>query len=205
MNNLLRRTPAILSFTRAVRSPTELVFFVSVRTISTTNSCFGKTNFRKFPIPNKRGIFEHHKLPKPFLDVEYKDRIVYIDDMKIRYPGFYFGKKFVYVKEMEPDIIVPVDFENSPLKPYVSYRTEDVYQSEFTPEQLFSATYGKDIITKYRKGEAIPDEYLEYDSKAVEDAKKRALKVNADLFSHTSYFGSLGKIWRYGHSDPKFD
>jgi hypothetical protein len=31
------------------------------------------------------------------------------------------------------------------LKPYVSYKTQDIYQSELTPQKLFDGTIGKDV------------------------------------------------------------
>ena len=176
-----------------------LTSFSSTRSISTSQACFGRRNFRKFPIPNKRGIFEHPKLPKEFMKNEYKDRVVPIDDLRVRYPGVWFGKKFVHVREMEPELIVPPDFEECPLKPYVSYRADEITQSEFTAEQLFSATYGQDIVNKYNSNEPIPESYLEYDEAAAKEAKNRALKTGSDMFSHTSYFGSLDKDWRYNN------
>lgn len=171
----------------------------STRSISNSSILYGRRNFRKFPIPNKRGVWEHHKIPKDFMENEYAERVVAIDDLRIRYPGIYFGKKFVYVREMEPELVVPDNFEDSPLKPYVSYATEDIVQSEFTAQQLFNVTYGREISKKIKNKEEIPKEYLEFDEKAKVEAKNRALKTGADLFSHTSYFGCLNDEWRYGH------
>jgi len=94
------------------------------------------------------------------LDNEYREKIVTMDDMRIRYPGVWFHKKFVYVPEMEPELVVP-DFENCPLKPYVSYRAKEVTQSEFTPEQLFNTTYGREIVKKFNNKESIHESYLE--------------------------------------------
>src|SRR5699024_10129510 len=122
-----------------------------------------------------------------------------IDEARIRWPGVWFGKRFVYVKEMEPELVVPEDFEASPLKPYVSNRAEEISQSEFTAEQLFSVTYGREIARKVTHGDPVPAEFLEFDEAAAQAAKRRALSTGADVFSHTSYFGSLDKDWRYGH------
>lgn len=182
---------------RQILSSPGLTVLTTTRSINTSSVCFGRRNFRKFPIPNKRGIFEHPKMPKEFLANEYKDRVVAIDDLRIRYPGIWFGKKFVYVREMEPELIVPLDFENSSLKPYVSYRAEEINQSEFSADQLFAATYGQEIMKKAKNNEPIPEQFLEYDENATVEAKNRALKTGADLFSHTSYFGCLDKDWRY--------
>ncbi|OTF72852.1 39S ribosomal protein L41, mitochondrial-like protein [Euroglyphus maynei] len=160
------------------------------RMINTSSICYGRRNFRKFPIPNKRGIFEHNRLPKELLENEY-DYPVAIDDIKIRYPGVWFGKKFVYVREMEPDIIVPNDLDSCKLKPYVSYRTNEIHQSEFTAEDLFNSTYGAEIISKHQEKETIPKSWIDYDEQSIIDAKNNALKTGADLFNHNSYFGNL--------------
>lgn len=163
--------------------------YIAFRAISTSKACNGRRNFRKFPIPNKRGIFEHRKLPKELLEDEYS-HVTAIDDLKIRYPGVWFQKKFEYVREMEPDLIVP-DFEHCSLKPYVSHKAEEIFQSPFTSQYLFNVTYGKDIFDKFQKNEPIPESLLEYDEKAAADAKNNALKTGSDLFDHRSYFGSF--------------
>ena len=185
---------------RNLLNPIVPLLTSSTRSISTSDVDFGRRNFRKFPIPNKRGIFEHAKLPKPFLEEEYKDQVVVMDDLRIRYPGVWFAKKFVYVREMEPELIVPADFEDCPLKPYVSYRADEITQSEFTTDQLFAATYGQKIKKMKNNNEPIPEGYLDYDENAAKEAKNRALKIGSDVFSHTSYFGSLDEDWRYGHN-----
>ncbi|KAH7641289.1 39s ribosomal protein l41 [Dermatophagoides farinae] len=158
--------------------------------INTSSICNGRRNFRKFPIPNKRGIFEHNKLPKELLEKEY-DFPIAIDDMRIRYPGVWFGRHFEYVPEMEPEIIVPKDLDNCQLKPYVSYRATEIHQSEFTAEDLFNTTYGTEIIRKYQDKQSIPESWTVYDERHVIDAKNKALKTGSDLFTHTSYFGNL--------------
>ncbi|KAF7490479.1 39S ribosomal protein L41 [Sarcoptes scabiei] len=160
------------------------------RSFETTSVIYGKANFRKFPIPNKRGVFEHPRLPKPLLENEF-DYPVAVDEMRIRYPGVWFRKKFQYVREMEPELIVPDDFEQCPLKPYVSYRTDEIEQSEFTVEDLFNATYGKEILECMRNNQKIPESLLSHDPQASQEAKLKAIKIGSDLFSHTSYFGSL--------------
>ena len=160
------------------------------RSINTTSILNGRRNFRKFPIPNKRGLFEHSKLPKELLENEY-DFPVGIDDMKIRYPGIWFGKKFEYVREMEPEIIVPKDLDDCKLKPYVSYKTNEIHQSKFTAEDLFNSTYGSEIINRYPEKQSLPESWFIYDEQAIIDAKNKALKTGSDLFSHTSYFGNL--------------
>ncbi|CAD5121083.1 DgyrCDS9623 [Dimorphilus gyrociliatus] len=59
--------------------------------------------------------------------------------------------KFVHVPEMVPEFVVP-DLTNFKLKPYVSYKVEDVKQSELTEEKLFIATMGRDIVNNVKSG-----------------------------------------------------
>lgn len=161
----------------------------SSRQISTSQICNGRRNFRKFPIPNKRGVFEHPKLPKELLENEYSHPVA-IDDMKIRYPGVWFQKKFAYVREMEPELVV-ADFEHCPLKPYVSHKTADINQSQFTAQKLFNVTYGQEIVGRFQKQQPIPDSLMRFDANAAEEAKNKALKTGTDIFTHVSYFGSF--------------
>lgn len=91
---------------------------------------------------------------------------------------------------MEPDIIV-ANFEDCPLKPYVSYKAEEINQSKFTANQLFNATYGPEIAKKFKNNEPIPKSLLEYDEDAARKAKNDALKTGADLMTHKSYFGRM--------------
>ena len=135
-------------------------------------------------IPNKRGQFEHNKLPKPLLEKEF-DYPVYRDTLLVRYPGFWFGRKLSYVKEMEPELVVPdlTDFE---LKPYVSYRCPDITQTEFTARDLFNATIADTIIEKFKNNETID---VDVDEKEVERARIRAKQTGADLFIDNTDFG----------------
>lgn len=147
-------------------------------------STFGKRNFRKFPVPNERGQWEHDKLPDILLEREY-DYPVQRDSLHIRHPGVWFGRKFYHVPEMEPQLIVP-DLTDFALKPYVSYRTPDITQSEFTARDLFNATYADDIIDKFKNGKEEPMTVTPED---VEQAKIKARQTGADIFIPNSDYG----------------
>ncbi|OWF55219.1 39S ribosomal protein L41-B, mitochondrial-like [Mizuhopecten yessoensis] len=69
-------------------------------------------------------------------------------------------KQYRHIKEMVPEFIVP-DLKGFKLKAYVPWGIDDVKQSEFTPRDLFFATYAKDIKTDFE------DNKLE-----LEDSKK---------------------------------
>lgn len=106
-----------------------------VRQISTTAQVCGKRNFRKFPLYNKRGTrdFKKKQLTDPHPDVP-------IHHYGVRPTGYQVGKSFKVVPEMIPEIVVP-DLTGFKLKPYVSYRVQDIIQPPMTPEELFGAVY----------------------------------------------------------------
>ena len=147
------------------------------RTIHTSLANKSYRNPKKFPIPNKRGQFEHMKLPKELLENEF-DYPIWRDTLYIRYPGVWFGRTFVYVPEMEPQLVVP-DLDNLNLKPYVSYRTPDIFQSEFTARDLFNSTYADEVISRFKNGEEVKIEANEED---IKQAKNKAQQTGADLF-----------------------
>jgi large subunit ribosomal protein L41 len=162
----------------------ESIYSLQKCKIQTTVSLSGKKNFRKFMIPNKRGQFEHNRLPQPLIDKEF-NYPVFRDTLFIRYPGFWFGRKLVYVKEMEPQLIVP-DLEGFQLKPYVSYRSPDVLQTQFTARDLFNATIADSIIEKFKSDQQID---VSVDENDVEMAKIRAKQTGSDLFIENNDFG----------------
>lgn len=111
---------------------------LQVRQISTSVSCLGKKNFRKFLIPNKRGTRnEKAARGKPWG--------LPIDHRGVRPVGVYENDKFVPVPEMVPQLIVP-DLTDCEFKPYVSYRAPKPTTPEFTSQDLFNAIYAQKII-----------------------------------------------------------
>lgn len=128
-------------------------------------------NFEDFKYPNKIGTFEHHKLPKHLLDHEYNYPVCR-DTMGIRWPGYWFKRKFIYVKEMEPELVVP-DLTGFQLKPYVSYQAKEVEEKPFTAKELFDRVYAGRVERGFRV-EATPE--------MIDEARLRALQTGSDLF-----------------------
>lgn len=116
---------------------------LQVRQISTTVSCLGKKNFRKFLIPNKRGT-RHEKANRG------KPGGLPIDHRGVRLTGVVENDKFVVIPEMIPELIVP-DLKDCQFKPYVSYRASEVTQSEFTSQDLFNAIYAQKVLKDFQE------------------------------------------------------
>lgn len=156
-----------------------LINFAGKRHFSLTTPREGKRNFRKFVIANKRGSILHKKRqagPNPELP---------IDKRGVRDVGYYMNGRFMEVKEMVPELIVP-DLNGCDLKPYVSYKAADVTQSEFTAQHLFDAVYSKKIVTDYKKGKLDEDgqalEPSEEEKLQPEEAVARAKRTGSDIF-----------------------
>lgn len=152
------------------------------RCISTSSVLASKKNFRKFYIPPEyRGtkqFREQQKVnPHPEIPVETWGvrETTMIDDH---------GNKYE-VPEMIPELIVP-DLTDFPLKPYVSYRTADFTQSEFTAEDLFNAVYSNKIVEDWNKKQLNEDGTSKNPSEdeqlGPEEAYKRARKTGSDIF-----------------------
>lgn len=150
------------------------------RTLSTSSSLSGKKNFRKFLLYNKRGpiLFKQQQISNPDPDLP-------IDKRGVRDTGYTLSGKYVEVHQKIPELIVP-DLEGFKLKPYVSYKTAEVIQSEFTSRDLFDAIYSKKIIDDYNNGklnadgsskEPSAEEQLTSDS-----AWSNARKTGSDIF-----------------------
>lgn len=138
-------------------------------------------NFMDFKWPNYVTTFEHYKMPDDLLNYEY-NYPVSRDTMGIRYPGYWFKRKFVYVQEMEPELVVP-DLDGFDLKPYVSYRAADVETPPFTAKELFYAVYAPQIKAQFESGKL---ESLELKPEDIDEARAKALKTGSDLFEqHT--------------------
>ncbi|XP_044730301.1 39S ribosomal protein L41, mitochondrial [Chrysoperla carnea] len=151
------------------------------RSISTTCTNYGKRNFRKFLLHNKRGtrIFKESQRLQP-------DPEIPIDKRGVRDVGYIDEHgQFVTIPEMIPQLIVP-DLTDFKLKPYVSYKTADVTQSAFTSEDLFNVVYAPKIKEDFEKNKLNEDgtskepsneELLDADT-----AKLLARKTGSDIF-----------------------
>ena len=130
-------------------------------------------------VPNVKNAHEAAKIPKKAYDWGFYDYPMSRDPLGIRYPGYWFRRKFVYVKEMEPELMVP-DLTGFQLKPYVSYRVQDVTSEPLTAENLFRQTYGNLIIDAYVSGERLE---ITTSKEEIEEARLRHQQTGADLFS----------------------
>lgn len=143
----------------------------------------GQKNFEGFPLINQTGIFDYKHTPKPLREKEF-DYPLSEDLVGQRYPGFWIKGKFHYVKEMEPELIVP-DLIDFPLKPYVSYRAEEVEHPELTAKTLFNLTYADDVYKRFMAGENLDQEAdvpMEEQIIQAEAARNAAEKTGSDKF-----------------------
>lgn len=60
------------------------------------------------------------------------------------------NKQYSNVKEMIPEFVVP-DLKDFKLKAYVPWGVEEINQAQFTPQDLFFATYAKDIKKDFQE------------------------------------------------------
>lgn len=161
----------------------------SSRLLHTTRMLAGKPhgedpvkNFEEFKYPNQVSTFEHYRLPQALLDYEYNYPVCR-DTMGIRWAGYWFKRRFVYVKEMEPELVVP-DLEGFKLKPYVSHRTEETTVREFTAKDLFDAVYQGQLVNDFKEGKEFtvsPEE--------IDKARLKAMQTGADLFEENPVDG----------------
>nr|SVE93376.1 EOG090X0IZW [Moina brachiata] len=146
-----------------------------IRRISTSSCACGKRNFKKFPLYNKRGTrqFKASQAENPHPDVP-------IHHYGVRPTGYLHGTKFVPVPQMIPELVVP-DLTGFKLKPYVSYRAEEIEQPPMTPEELFGAVYVRKITEDFKSGKLGPDnmplEPSADEKRTKEEAKEQALRL----------------------------
>lgn len=149
------------------------------RFISTTATNQGKKNFKKFLLYNKRGprLFKKERhLANPDMP---------LDKRGVRDTGFIVGQDYIEVPEKIPDLIVP-DLTGCQFKPYVSYKTPEVVQTEFTSEDLFNAVYSQKILEDFKNGNLNEDGSSKQPSKqesmSPEEAHASARKTGSDIF-----------------------
>lgn len=165
------------------KRPTVLMTMKSIRFFHQTSKLckpMGEDmikNNENLKVPNKIGTFEHYRLPKPLLDEDF-NYPVFRDTMGIRWPGYWFKRKFVYVPEMEPELVVP-DLEGFQLKPYVSYKAEDIETRPFTAKELFDHVYAEKIETDFKLDSK--EDYT-VTGEEIDNARLKALQTGADLF-----------------------
>ncbi|OXU21699.1 hypothetical protein TSAR_014077 [Trichomalopsis sarcophagae] len=154
---------------------------IITRGISTSCARYGKRNFKKFTLINKRGTRIFKKMQAEDPDPRYP-----IDKRGVRDVGYMDGKKFVEIPEMIPELIVP-NLEGFKLKPYVTYKVTEVKNEKFTAEDLFYAVYSKKIREDYNKGKLGPNgEPLEPSPEELltpKEARELASKPGNDIFT----------------------
>lgn len=146
-------------------------------------------NFEDFKWPNQVSTFEQHKMPRDLLDEEYNYPICR-DTMGIRWPGYWFKRKFCYVKEMEPELIVP-DLEGFELKPYVSYRVEDITTAPLTAKSLFDSIYADKVRESFQEDGTTEFKLSDED---INQARLKALQTGSDLFEDYTTDGVRANI-----------
>jgi hypothetical protein len=61
------------------------------------------------------------------------------------------------------------DLKDCELKPYVSYRTKEIYQEALTPKDLFNAVYGHKMLKDFKAGK------LDENGKSMEPSEEEKL------------------------------
>lgn len=155
------------------------------RGIATSCVSYGKRNFRKFLLLNKRGsrVFKEKQATDPYPDYP-------IDKRGTRDTGFKIGNRWVHVPEMVPELIVP-SLEGFKLKPYVSYKAddvkpEDIETEEFTAKDLFDVVYAQKIVKDFKSNQLLengdPVSPSEFEQLTPQEAKDRAGRTGCDIF-----------------------
>ncbi|KAI5705630.1 hypothetical protein M8J76_002837 [Diaphorina citri] len=160
----------------------------SGRSFSTSSASYGKKNFRKFNWIN-RGTQQHReeqKLnPDPRFTPTYGVRkVLQTSD----------GRPVV---ETIPELIVP-NLEGFNLKPYVSYRTNEIQTPEFTAKDLFIEVYAEKINKDFEANKLDEDgnplQPSDNELLTPEEAEIRARKTGSDLFDQEVDVGDRTQI-----------
>lgn len=108
-----------------------------------------------------------------------------IEKRGVRDTGIMIRDKFREIPEMIPELIVP-DLTGCKFKPYVTYKTSQVVQSEFTSQDLFNALYAQKIIEDFKEDKLNSDgtskEPAADEELTPEEAFVRARKTGSDIF-----------------------
>ncbi|XP_064027062.1 large ribosomal subunit protein mL41 [Pogoniulus pusillus] len=80
------------------------------------------------------------------------------------------NKKFILIKEMVPEFVVP-NLEGFKLKPYVSYRTPEGSEPPMTAKQLFSEVVAPHIRKDVKEGTFDPDNLEKYGFEPTQEGK----------------------------------
>jgi len=107
------------------------------------------------------------------------------------------------IPEIIPQLVVP-DLTDCPLRPYVSYKTTDIYQEPFTAQDLFNVTYGKKILSDFKEGKldsqtGQPLEPSPEEAMTKEEAEIKMRQTGSDIFQ-----GGVekSKLWNVRFENP---
>lgn len=108
-----------------------------------------------------------------------------IDKRGVRDTGRVINGRYIEIEEMIPQLIVP-DLTDCKLKPYVTYKSPEVVQSEFTSQDLYNAVYAQKVIEDFNNDKLNEDgtskEPSAEEELMPEQAFIRARKTGSDLF-----------------------
>ena len=108
-----------------------------------------------------------------------------IDKRGVRDTGLTIRGNYREFPEMIPELIVP-DLTECKFKPYVTYKTPEVVQSEFTSKDLFNAIYTSKIIEDFKQENLNEDGTSKAPSNeeqlTADEAFVRARKTGSDIF-----------------------
>lgn len=108
-----------------------------------------------------------------------------IDKRGVRDTGVVINNQFVEISEMIPQLIVP-DLTDCKFKPYVTFKTPEVVQSEFTSQDLYNAVYAQKVIEDFKNDKLNEDgsskEPSEDEQLQPEEAFIMSRKTGSDLF-----------------------
>lgn len=84
--------------------------------------------------------------------------------------GFYTNRKFVQIKEMVPEFVVP-DLTGFKLKPYVNYRAPAGIDTPLTAKALFLETVAPAIEKDFKEGTFDTNNLEKYDFEPTQEGK----------------------------------
>ena len=134
---------------------------------------------------NKRHLREHKKLLMTRFEKPNGFPGMRVHKYGTRGIGIRHHGRWEVIPEKIPQLVVP-DLSECYLKPYVSYKTKDIYQEELNAKDLFNAIYGPKIFKDYKEGKldeaGNPAEPSENEKLTPEVAKMKARRTGADIF-----------------------
>ncbi|XP_011496993.1 PREDICTED: 39S ribosomal protein L41, mitochondrial [Ceratosolen solmsi marchali] len=167
-----------------------MINLIISRGFLSSSSRYGKRIFTKFLLYNKKGtkLFKQKQAVNP-------DSKIYIEKRGVKNTGYKVDDRFLQIPEMIPEIIVP-NLKGFKLKPYISYKCENVSQSKFTAKDLFNAIYREKIIqdfnTKKLDVSGQPFNPSKEEQINIKEARKIASKPGSDIYtSSTLPLGTL--------------